>query len=121
MITHFAIVFDCTGKICLHQFLHITAASADDLDPLGFEDILCALAHIASEHHCHSHLLQYGSYTALAAAAFGRSKPADIPDFSVNDIENRIISAMTEMVINASIPCWYCYLHISKFKNPHQS
>ena len=37
------------------------------------------------------------------------------------DVEELVKAYLAKMVINASIPCWYRYLHISKFKNPHQS
>lgn len=111
MIACLTIILDIACKVCSNKFIHNTSAATDNLYPLGFKHILCTLPHVAGQHNCHAHLSQNGSDTALASASFRRSHLADICHLSVNDIKYRIVCAITEVVIYASVSCWYCYLH----------
>ena len=111
VIAYFTIVLDVSCKVCSHKLFNITAAASDHLNPLSLKHILRTLSHISGKHDHNSHLTKYGSDSALASASFRGSHPADIRHFSVNDIEYRIVSAMTEMIIHASVSCRYRYLH----------
>ena len=70
MITDFSVILYISGQIGCHKFLYITAASSDDLDALGFQNILRPLSHISGKHHSNSHLPEDRSDTALASATF---------------------------------------------------
>ena len=71
VITRLTIILDISCKVCSDEFFHVTAATTDDLYPLGFKDILGSLTHIAGKHDNHAHLTEHGSYSALASAALG--------------------------------------------------
>ena len=111
MVTDLAIVLDVSCQVRSDEFFDVAAAAADYLDPLCFKNIFGTLAHIAGEHDCNAHLSQDRRYSALASASLRRGHPAYIGNLSVDDIENRIIRTMAEVVIHASISCWYSYLH----------
>ena len=115
MCTDLAVVLDISGKISCHKFLDISAAASDYLDPLSLKHILGTLTHISCQHHYHSHLLQHRGDSALAATSFRRCHPADSSNLAVDHIKNCIICAMSEVVIHASVSCWYCYLHLSSY------
>lgn len=110
-----SVILYITGKIILHQLVYITAASPDNFNPLGFKDIFSTLSHIPGKHDTYSHLTEHRCYSTLATAAFRRCHPADPCYLSVDDIKNRVISTMPEMVIHATVTGWYGYLHISLF------
>ena len=111
VVAHLTVIFYISCKVCSNEFLHVTAAATDHLNPLSLKDIPGTLAHIASKHNRNAHLSQNRSDSALASAALRRSHLADISHLSVNYIEYRIVCAMTEVVIHTSISCWYSYLH----------
>ena len=69
MVADLSVVFDSSGEICSHQFIDVTAASADNLNTLGFKHILGSLSHISCKHDRNAHLLQNGSDTAFATAS----------------------------------------------------
>ena len=87
MVADLSVVFDSSGEICPHQFIDVTAASADNLYPLCFKDIPGPLSHIAGKHHGNSHLLQDRSYTALAPASLRRGHLADTDHFTINNFK----------------------------------
>ena len=114
VIANLTIVTHITCKIGCYKSFHIPAAATYDLDSLGFKDILCPLSHIAGKHDLHTPLFQDGGYTALASASFRRCHFTHTGYLIVYYIENRIICAVAEMIVHASVSCWYCYLHIVK-------
>ena len=113
MVADLSVVLDLTGEVGCNQFLYVTAASADDLDSLGFENILGSLTHIPGKHHYHAHLLEHRGDAALASATLRRSHSARSDDLSVDDIKYSVIGTMTEMIIYPALSCWHCYLHIT--------
>ena len=112
VITCLTIILDISCKVCCDEFFHVTAATTDNLYSLGFKDILGSLAHVAGKHNDDTHLAENWSYSALAPAALWRSHLADVCHLAINDIEYRIVCAMTEVVIHTSVSCWYRYLHL---------
>jgi hypothetical protein len=70
VVTCLTIILDISCKESCYQFFNITAAATNHLYSLSFEDILCALAHIASQHDRYAHLSKYRSDAALASASF---------------------------------------------------
>ena len=111
VIACFTIILDIACKVCRDQFFNITAAATDDLYSLSFKHILGALAHVACKHDHHPHLSKHRGNSAFTSASFRGSHLADICHLSVNDIKDCIVGAMTEMIIHASVSCWYRYLH----------
>ena len=111
VVARLAIVLYVSCEVGCHKLFDVAAAAAYHFDPLGFQNILRSLAHISCQHHCHSHLAKDRSYSALASATFRRSHLAHSCNLTVDYIKNRIIRAMAEMIIHASVSCWYCYLH----------
>ena len=87
VVARLAVVSDISGEIGGYQFLHVSATSSYDLDPLCIEDVQCSLSHIAGKHHRHSHLTENRSDPALASASFRRSHLAYIDHFTFNDIK----------------------------------
>ena len=69
VITCLTVIFNVSCKVCSDKFFHITAATTDNLYPLGFKDILGSLAHVAGKHNDDTHLAENRSYSALAPAA----------------------------------------------------
>lgn len=72
MVTRLTIVGYISGKIFPYQFIDIARTASDNLNTLSLKHILCTLAHIASKHHGHTHLLENRRNAALAAAALRR-------------------------------------------------
>ena len=111
VVAGLTIVFYITCKVGRNKLLYISRAAADNLDSLRLEYILRTLSHIAGKHHDYSHLPQNRRYSTLASASFRRCHLAHIHNLAINHLKYRIICAMTEMIIHASISCRYCYLH----------
>ena len=111
-----SVVPDVSCQICSNKFFHIAAASSYHLYALSFKYILRSLTHIAGKHHCNPHLFQNRCNTALAAASLWRSQLADSRHLAVNHIKYGIIRTMAEMIVHASVSCWYCYLHVCYLK-----
>lgn len=113
VVAGLAIILYISGEVGGNQFCDISAATSYHLNPLSLKHVLGSLTHIAGQHHHNSHLPEHRSDAALAAASFRRSHLADSNDFAVNNIKNRIIGTMTEMVIHSPVSCRYRYLHIA--------
>lgn len=56
VITSLTVILYTACKVCRNQLIDISAASSDNLNALSLKHILGALAHIAGQHHHHSHL-----------------------------------------------------------------
>ena len=103
MVANLSVVLDLSGKICLHQFLYITGAASYYFYTLSLEDVTGPLPHVSGQHDAYANLSEDRSDSALASAAFRRGKPAASCHLAVDHIKNRIVCAMTEMVVDASL------------------
>ena len=65
-------VFDKADKVGADNHLYIATATADNLDAVAFEFVLCSLTHIACEHYLDTHLLHIGSDARFATATLRR-------------------------------------------------
>ena len=70
--TTLARVIDKTDKVGADNHIDIATATADNLDIVALKLILCAFAHIASEHYLDAHLLHICGDARFATATFGR-------------------------------------------------
>ena len=70
VIARLTIILNVSGEVSSNEFFHVTAASTDHLDSLGFKNILGTLAHITRKHNDNTHLTEHRSYSALASTSF---------------------------------------------------
>ena len=117
MVARLAIVPYISCKVRCNEFCHITATATDHLNSLSLKDILRSLSHISGKHHGNPHLPEDRSDTALAATAFRRGKPGFTGHLTVNDIENSIICAVSEMIVHSVFTRWNSNLHMQKFSS----
>lgn len=98
-------------EITADNTLYLSAATSDDLNAVCGELIQCARAHISCQHNLNAHLLKVGSYARLTAATLGRGQLLATDNLLILYGVNRVVVAMSEMVIYATVACWKCYLH----------
>ena len=111
VVALFTRVEDKAEQIRLHKGFDITLTAANDCDIVLLQHILGTLAHISCEHNLHAHILQYGGDTRLATATLRRRQTLARNNLALLDGENRIVVAMTEVVVNATIASRNSYLH----------
>ena len=61
-------VGDKAKEVGTHDHLDDTFATANNLDIVALQFILCALPHISCKHHANTHSLHLGCYVRLTAA-----------------------------------------------------
>ncbi len=69
MSARLTIVMQLSGKVSLRKFPNITAASAQNLNPLRLKHIFRSLPHISGKHDLYTHLPEHRRDSALASAS----------------------------------------------------
>ena len=113
--TAYARVKDESRKVTIDNGLDVAHATSYNFNTMSLQLIQSTRAHITCQHHLNTHLLQVGSNARLATASLRRREILTRENLFIFNGINRIVVAMTEVVIHATVTCWNSYFHILKF------
>ena len=113
--TAYARVKDESRKVTTNNGLDVAHATSYNFNTMSLQLIQSTRTHITCQHHLNTHLLQVGSNARLATAALRRREILTRENLFIFNGINRIVVAMTEVIIYATVTCWNSYFHILKF------
>lgn len=93
-------------KICSQYIFDWAAAATDDLDAVGVEHILGAVAHVAGEEHAHAHARHGWSDVRFAATALWGWQIFGSGHLTVFNGGDGVVVTMSKMVVDAAVSGW---------------
>ena len=111
VVAALARVHDEAEQVALDYRLNVTLTATYNLDIVALELVLCTLAHVACEHYFDAHLLHYRGDVGLTSAAFGRVEARGGNDVLIFDVEDGIVGAVAEVIVDVAITRRNSYLH----------
>ena len=106
MVASDLVVNEIAGKICGQYVFDWAAAAADDLDAVGVEHILGAVAHVAGEKHTHTHACHGWSNVGFAATALWGWQIFGSGHLTVFNGRDGVMVTMSKMVVDAAVSGW---------------
>ena len=104
LVAAYARVVQGAVEIGLYDILHHAAASAHHLYLVTAQHIDGSVAHVACQHNLNTHVVQFGCYVALAAAAHGRVHPLKTDGLAVCiESADGIELAVSEVVVYGAV------------------
>jgi hypothetical protein len=106
---------DKARKVAPHDSFDVAHTSSYNFDTTTLQLTQSAIAHTTREHHLDPQLLKVISNTRLTTTPLRRGQLLARNNLFIFNIEDRIMIAMTEVVIHTTVTCWNSYFHILKF------
>ena len=100
-------------EVAFDYCLDVAAAKPHDRDDVGFEFVFGPFAHIARQHRRNAAALQVGSDARLATSPLRRGQLFACCNGFVFYRIDRVMVAMAEVVVDATVSCRNCNFHDS--------
>ena len=117
MVAQFSIILDIACEVCRYKFLDIAAAATENINTIALQYIERTITDVSRKHYLNAYAAEHMNNARLATATLGRGK--NLPHCHLTFIHSKysIVVAMSEMAVDHTIFCRYCYFHINQSIN----